>query len=79
MIARITADLNHILDHVEALGSLENRASSEDASAVLPCTRSAEADTPDALHRSLEALAPAFQDGFFVVPPLPGVHADGKR
>ena len=37
-------------------------------------TRAKGAEEPDALRRGLEALAPDWREGFFVVPPLPGVH-----
>jgi Asp-tRNA(Asn)/Glu-tRNA(Gln) amidotransferase C subunit len=37
-------------------------------------TRGAGAERPDPLRRDLEDVAPDWREGFFVVPPLPGVH-----
>lgn len=46
------------------------------APTVVDCapTRGPGAETPDELARDLSAVAPDWRDGFFVVPPLPGVH-----
>jgi aspartyl/glutamyl-tRNA(Asn/Gln) amidotransferase C subunit len=73
-LGRITDELNHILEHVEALRSLEKRGATpmpeERAS-----TRGPGADQPDALRGGPQLIAPDWREGFFVVPPLPGVHA----
>jgi Asp-tRNA(Asn)/Glu-tRNA(Gln) amidotransferase C subunit len=47
------------------------------APTVVDCapTRGTGAEEPDALWRDLGAIAPDWREGFFVVPPLPGVHA----
>lgn len=80
-LTRITADLNRILEHVESLKALD--ADGEDghlptsgAPTVADCaaTRGDGAEVPDLLARDLSAVAPDWRDGFFVVPPLPGVH-----
>ena len=34
------------------------------------------AEEPDALRREIGSFAPDWREGFFVVPPLPGVHAE---
>jgi Asp-tRNA(Asn)/Glu-tRNA(Gln) amidotransferase C subunit len=94
-LTRITAELNHILGHVESLRGLEQPGGGErpgdvaaeaaagsrhlatsGAPTVGDCrpTRGAEAERPDTLRRDLEAVAPDWREGFFVVPPLPGVH-----
>lgn len=97
-LTRVTAELNHILEHVESLRGLEPAAGAEpgsDAAAGAasgaghlamsgaptvgdcPPTRSAGAERPDPLRHALADVAPDWRDGFFVVPPLPGVH-EGK-
>jgi aspartyl/glutamyl-tRNA(Asn/Gln) amidotransferase C subunit len=78
-LERITGEMNQVLGHVEALKSLEI----DDVPASGPdplegegdATRGPAADLPDELRLDLPALAPQAQDGFFLVPPLPGVHA----
>ena len=75
-LARITEDLNHILDHVEDLRSLESRAAHEDVPTDRRSTRGDEADRPDELRREIASFAPDWRDGFFVVPPFPGVHQE---
>jgi aspartyl-tRNA(Asn)/glutamyl-tRNA(Gln) amidotransferase subunit C len=74
-LERVTAELNHILEHVEALRSLEQRGATpmpeERAS-----TRGPGADQPDTLRGGAQTIAPDWREGFFVVPPLPGVHAE---
>jgi Asp-tRNA(Asn)/Glu-tRNA(Gln) amidotransferase C subunit len=94
-LARITAELNHILDHVESLRGLEpdgdGAASGADGAAAsgaghlatsgaptvgeCAATRGPDADRPDTLGRDLGTVAPDWREGFFVVPPLPGVHS----
>ena len=85
-LTRITQDLNHILDHVESLKGLESGSGEGGAAAghlatsgaptVADCrpTRPPAADEADRLALDLESVAPDWRDGFFVVPPLPGVH-----
>jgi Asp-tRNA(Asn)/Glu-tRNA(Gln) amidotransferase C subunit len=84
-LTRITEELNHILEHVEALRALEPPGAGEGGSArsgpspsidEAVSTRGEAAESPDPLGLSLEALAPDWRDGFFVVPPLPGVRED---
>ena len=84
-LTSITADLNRILEHVESLKGLETggdagaaagHLATSGAPTVADCspTRSAGAEVPDPLSRELADVAPDWRDGFFVVPPLPGVH-----
>jgi Asp-tRNA(Asn)/Glu-tRNA(Gln) amidotransferase C subunit len=85
----ITAELNHILDYVEALKEAEPRTgeSAADGPRHLPtggaptvaecaATRDAAAEEPDVLAGGVGALAPEWKDGFFVVPPLPGIQRE---
>ena len=74
-LQRVTEELNHILDQVVVLKKLER--SSTDASQGEwegESTRRAGAEVPDKLDAALESLAPDWRDGFFIVPPPPGVH-----
>ena len=74
-LARITEELNRILDHVEELRSLERREVAEPARGDRLTVRGPDADRPDALRRDIASFAPDWRDGYFVVPPLPGMHA----
>ncbi|MEX2467908.1 MAG: Asp-tRNA(Asn)/Glu-tRNA(Gln) amidotransferase subunit GatC [Gemmatimonadota bacterium] len=76
-LERMTGDLNSILEHVDALGSLEGDG--EIAGTAFeegPSTRDEEASDGE---RGLDpsVVAPAWRDGFYLVPPPPGVHAEG--
>jgi aspartyl/glutamyl-tRNA(Asn/Gln) amidotransferase C subunit len=77
-LGRITQELNHILDHVEELRSLERRAV-EDGLDEVRSTRGAEAERADELRRDIASFAPDWREGFFVVPPFPGVHQEDDR
>ena len=77
-LERMIGDLNSILEHVDALAELEDEAvpGEEERSEGRRSTRAAE-DTgaqPERLDPS--AMAPSFEEGFFVVPPPPGLHVD---
>ena len=78
-LGRITEDLNHILDHVEELRSLEHRTVDGGLDGARRSTRGAEAERPDELRRDIPSFAPDWRDGFFVVPPFPGVHQEDDR
>jgi aspartyl-tRNA(Asn)/glutamyl-tRNA(Gln) amidotransferase subunit C len=78
-LARITEELNHILDHVDDLRSLEARVPDGEAVDERAMTRPPDADRPDELRRDLASVAPDWREGFFVVPPLPGVQAEEER
>ena len=75
-LTRITEELNHILEHVEALRSLESRTPADAPADERMSTRAPQADEADELRRPIASIAPDWRDGFFVVPPLPGVHAE---
>jgi aspartyl/glutamyl-tRNA(Asn/Gln) amidotransferase C subunit len=78
-LGRITQDLNHILDHVEELRSLENRTVDARLDGDRKATRGPEAERADELRREIASFAPDWRDGFFVVPPFPGVHQEDDR
>jgi aspartyl/glutamyl-tRNA(Asn/Gln) amidotransferase C subunit len=76
-LTRVTAELNRILGLVESLRALESgHLATGGAPTVTDCapTRGPGAEQPDALRGGLEVVAPDWREGFFVVPPLPGVH-----
>ena len=74
-LTRITQELNHILEHVEALRSLGADQPGEAPTSDATSTRGSGADRPDPLEDEIGSFAPDWREGFFVVPPLPGVHA----
>jgi Asp-tRNA(Asn)/Glu-tRNA(Gln) amidotransferase C subunit len=80
-LRHITQELNQVLDYVEVLKSLEVDDQPQEGLDPLGgegvVTRGPGADTPDALVGGFGALSPDARDGFFVVPPLPGVQAGG--
>jgi aspartyl/glutamyl-tRNA(Asn/Gln) amidotransferase C subunit len=78
-LARLTEELNHILDHVDDLRSLEARIPEGGADDERMSTRAPAAEQRDELRLDLAALAPEWNDGFFVVPPFPGVHTEDGR
>lgn len=78
-IGRITEELNHILDHVEALRTLEASSPPGRDEVEGDSTRGEGAEVPDDLHISLGDMAPDWRHGFFVVPPLPGMHDGGDE
>ena len=81
-IERLTEELNHILQHVEALRNLEDGPAVGHGEEGAPqawqrgSTRGSEAEVPDTLDQGLNKLSPDWAEGFFVVPPLPGLHKD---
>jgi aspartyl-tRNA(Asn)/glutamyl-tRNA(Gln) amidotransferase subunit C len=76
----ITQEMNQVLEYVEELKSLEVEDVRPDGTDPLAgegdTTRGPEAETPDALGIDLDAFSPDSREGFFIVPPLPGVHAE---
>jgi aspartyl/glutamyl-tRNA(Asn/Gln) amidotransferase C subunit len=78
-LGRITDELNHILEHVEALRTLETSSPPERDEVEGDSTRGEGAEAPDELQVALGELAPDWRHGFFVVPPLPGTHDGGDE
>jgi len=77
-LTKITHELNEVLAHVETLKGLsvdDIPHGADPLDGEGDATRGETAETPDALARGLPDLAPDAREGFFVVPPLPGVHA----
>lgn len=80
-LTKITHELNQVLGHVETLKSLEVDDVPHDRDPLEgegDALRGADAETPDPLNRELSEFAPDTRHGFFVVPPLPGVQAEGE-
>lgn len=78
-LERMTRELNTVLDHVDALAELERLPVAAAPSGAEPpaSTRAAEETEGRESVGDPGALAPAWKDGFFLVPPPPGIHADG--
>lgn len=78
-VERFTGELNDILGHVEALRSLEDASTDVGPDDREPAPmRATEEEAPDALALAPEAFAPRWTDGFFVVPPPPGIQASDE-
>lgn len=80
-LGRITDEMNQVLAHVEQLKSLAvddvPREGPDPLADEGDSTRGPAADLPDAMDLDLPGMAPETKEGFFLVPPLPGVH-DGE-
>jgi aspartyl-tRNA(Asn)/glutamyl-tRNA(Gln) amidotransferase subunit C len=66
----LTAELNTILGHMDALAKVDTTAvpDADEGAAGMPLR--ADAPPPDALARRPEAFGPSVRDGFFLVPRL---------
>ena len=72
----LTGELNKILDHVEALRAVPEEGQGGAGAYATGSVRTMRADetgAPDPLGSEPRQFAPAWADGFFVVPPPPGV------
>ena len=79
---RLADDLNRILGHVDALRRIEAVGVSELTPQLDPSlipTRQQGAEVADPLAASPEGFAPEMADGFFVVPPPPGLDQDSSE
>lgn len=77
-LSRITGELNQVLGHVETLRALDVEDVPHEGNPLEgegDPTRGPGAEAPDSLAAGLAEIGPDTRDGFFVVPPLPGVHA----
>jgi aspartyl-tRNA(Asn)/glutamyl-tRNA(Gln) amidotransferase subunit C len=78
-LGRLTSELNGILGHIGQLASLDLAATSDLTPQIrspLPATRPEGAEEADVLRQSPASFAPDWREGFFVVPPPPGVHRE---
>ena len=81
-LERLTSDLNAILRHVDLLRDLGLEEGSEDllrGRASLTPGHSGHVQDPDELVTLLVDFAPEWREGFFLVPPPPGVQPSGDR
>lgn len=72
---RLTAQLNGILEHVDALEEVDITAVGPDAQET-PAPLREDEPGPDAMSRRPEQLAPAWEYGLFTVPRLIALDAD---
>ena len=78
-LSKITSELNEVLEHVEMLKSLaveEVPPEDDPLEGEGDATRGSGAETPDTLAGGIDRIAPDVRHHFFIVPPLPGVHAE---
>jgi aspartyl/glutamyl-tRNA(Asn/Gln) amidotransferase C subunit len=81
-LQRITQEMNQVLAYVEELKSLEVDdvpVEQDPLEGEGDATRGAAAETANALGAGIGAIAPEQEGGFFLVPPLPGVHAEDSQ
>jgi aspartyl/glutamyl-tRNA(Asn/Gln) amidotransferase C subunit len=73
--ARLVEDLNRVLAHVEALrgADVSGVQEGDGLAAELPPFRDPEPEPDPLAPGGVEAMAPDWREGFFVVPRLPGV------
>jgi len=82
-VARLTGEMNRILEHAQRLRTVTERGAADRSEAFeqsggrvtsdLSGARASEDVEPDVLVRSPPAFAPDIREGFFVVPPPPGI------
>ena len=74
---RLTHEMNTILEHATRLRELHGRPGEETTDFLDDrlggSTRGTQAEEPDVLDSGIAAFAPNAVEGFFVVPPPPGV------
>lgn len=77
---RLAEDLSSILAHMETLGEADiSEVSAVGDMTEWPAPFRDPEQNPDPLAASPEHLAPAWREGFFIVPRLPGVEgSDGE-
>lgn len=82
---RLTAEMNLILAHAERLRTTDSEGSRstrprevEEKLKAIQGVRD-ETGSPDPLSESPSAFAPEWGEGFFVVPPLPGVTVEDDQ
>jgi aspartyl-tRNA(Asn)/glutamyl-tRNA(Gln) amidotransferase subunit C len=74
----LTAELNTILGHMDALAKVDTSTVSAGAEDVAGMPLREDALPPDELRRRPDAFAPSTRDGFFLVPRL-ATHETGEE
>ncbi len=69
-VERLTGQLNDILAHMAELATADVAGVEPEPATEWPAPLRSDGAPPDPLERPPEALAPAWQDGFFTVPRL---------
>jgi aspartyl-tRNA(Asn)/glutamyl-tRNA(Gln) amidotransferase subunit C len=75
----MAGELGAILEHVRVLQRADGRDEVPGGAEERTLPLRADAYGADLLHRSPDMIAPAWEDGFFVVPRLPALDADARR
>ncbi len=70
---RLTEEMNGILEYAARLRELRDDSAEGALETSSSGTRSQDAEVPDVLAGDLRSFAPREVDGFFVVPPPPGL------
>ena len=86
-VDRVTDEMNRILEHANRLRGLVGEPEAarvtnrphDDGERSGSGTRDVDAERPDSLSEGIASFAPQQVDGFFVVPPPPGVGGDRRR
>jgi aspartyl-tRNA(Asn)/glutamyl-tRNA(Gln) amidotransferase subunit C len=76
-LERMTGDLNSILGHVDQLASLEDGGGPDRRDAGEGSGMRSREDTGGERALDPSGIAPSWKDGFFLVPPPPGLEQDG--
>lgn len=80
-LERLSAEIGGVLEHI---GVLEEVGADGLGGVEVPPEGPSPMDrstlpSPDGLLHPVSSLAPAWRDGFFMVPPLPGLHPAPER
>ena len=78
-VAAMAGELGAILEQVRVLGRADGTDAVPGAAEDRAWPLRANAYGADLLHRTPDMIAPAWQDGFFVVPRLPALDTDARR
>ncbi len=78
-LERMTGDLNSILGHVDQLASLEDQGEADRLESGEASGMRSREDTGGERALDPSAIAPSWKDGFFLVPPPPGLQQDGEE
>ena len=74
---RLTDEMNDILEHAARLRRLREAPPEHESETSRSGTRPPDAERPDPLSGDVAAFAPQVREGFFVVPPPPGLSPGG--
>lgn len=72
-LARLARDCRAILDHFETIRRIEIDAAGDGEASPRPAPLRRDRVAPDSLQRPLSTIAPAWCEGYFVLPRLPAM------